>query len=233
MSPFVLDLFRRFASLLYPETCCVCTGTLFRGENHFCTHCRAGLPKTDFNRFRENQLSRIFWGKIPVETGTSLFYYQKGGKVQKLIRAFKYRGNIALGRSLGYMLGKSMQGRDLYRGIELILPVPLHPEKERRRGFNQSAVIGHGISEALLIPCRNNLLVRREATATQTRKSRYKRWENVSLVFDTPDAGALQHKNILLVDDVVTTGSTLEACGNVLFQAGVSKLWVATLAITI
>lgn len=222
-----------FAALLYPDTCCACAGILLKGEQHLCSYCRVSLPKTDFYQFRENQLSRVFWGKIPVETGTALYYYQKGGRVQKLIRQFKYHGNTALGHYLGFLLGQSMQGRGLYQGLDMILPVPLHPWKERKRGFNQSVIIARGISEALPVPCCNHLLVRRQPTSTQTRKSRYKRWENVSLVFDTPDTHALQNKNILLVDDVVTTGSTLEACGDVLLKAGAAKLWVATLAITL
>lgn len=228
----LLKQLNHFVSLIYPETCCACKSLLADGEEHLCIYCLHGLPKTDFIHYRENQLSRIFWGRMRLETGTSLFYFQKGGKVQRVIHQFKYRGNTDLGFFLGTMLGVSMQSADLYAGLDLIIPVPLHPAKERKRGFNQSRVIGEGIAHVLSKPCPGHLLVRNEYTSTQTKKSRFNRWENVSAVFEVPDAGLIEGKNILLVDDVVTTGSTLEACGQRLLEIPGTKLWIATLAIT-
>ncbi|TVR41716.1 MAG: ComF family protein [Bacteroidia bacterium] len=228
----LLQQLNDFVSLVYPETCCACKSLLADGERHLCIYCIHGLPKTDFFRYKENQLSRIFWGRMRLETGTSLLYFQKGGKVQRVIHQFKYKGNTDLGFYLGTMLGLSLQHAELYADLDLIVPVPLHPARESKRGFNQSRVISDGISHVLSIPCPGNLLVRREYTSTQTKKSRFRRWENVSAVFDIPDAGVIEGKNILLVDDVVTTGSTLEACGQRLLEIPGTKLWIATLAIT-
>ncbi len=197
-----------------------------------CSHCLVGLPKTGFHHYRENQLTKIFWGRISLETGTALYYYQKGSRVKALIQNVKYRGNRALGHCLGSLLGQELRSSSLYSGLDCIIPVPLHPAKERSRGFNQSAVVAGGISGILAIPCSEGLLIRRHETSTQTRKSRFGRWENVSSVFQTPDPEALRHKKILLVDDVVTTGSTLEACAQQLLNIDGVKVWVATVAFT-
>lgn len=228
----VLDILKSFASLVYPLTCCACDTILITGEEHLCLHCRALLPKTRFHKFRENQLTKVFWGRVRLETGTALYYFQKGGKVQRLIHQFKYRGDTALGFYLGRLLGQSIRSSPHYGDVDCILPVPLHPEKARRRGFNQSEVIAKGIASSLSLPCPAHLLIRNQHTETQTKKSRYDRWQNVASVFETPDPRALEGKSVLLVDDVVTTGSTLEACAQKLLEIPGVRIWVATLAIT-
>ncbi len=228
----VKDIWQSFVTLVYPRSCCGCAGVLVTGEEHLCGFCRVEMPRTDFYLHRENQLTRRFWGRVPIQTGTSLYYFQKGGRVQRVVHQFKYRGNIALGVFLGRLLGLSLNKSDAYGGLDMIIPVPLHPARERSRGFNQSEVICRGISEAMNIPHVAGLLVREEETETQTRKDRFRRWENVSEVFKTPDVDALRNKNILLVDDVVTTGATLEACVQALLEVPGTKIWIATLAIT-
>lgn len=229
---YMRDLLGGFAGLFYPPLCHACRAVLFHAEKYFCTHCRLSLPQTGFEVHKDNQLSRIFWGRMPVETGTALYYFDKGDKVQKLIHRFKYQGDIALGFHLAFLLGQKIRRSPLYRDIDLVVPVPLHPAKERKRGFNQSAVIAGGIARALGLSSAAILLVRRHESSTQTRKSRYRRWENVSEAFVTPVPHRLEDKGVLLVDDVITTGSTLEACGQQLLKVKGLRLWIACLAIT-
>ncbi len=229
---FIGQLPKNFINLIYPRSCCACATLLLEHETHLCMACRVLLPRTRFHLHKENQLTKIFWGRLRLETGTSLYYFQKGGKVQRLIHQFKYRGNTPLGFYLGELLGKGIGSSGLYDGLHFVIPVPLHPKKERSRGFNQSEVISRGIAGALSIPCRSDLLVRTEETATQTRKSRFDRWQNVSSVFETPIVTTLENRCVLLVDDVITTGATLEACAQKLLAVKGVRVWIATLAIT-
>lgn len=225
-------LLRGFMGLLYPGLCCTCRAVLLYGEKYLCTHCRVSLPKTGFELYRDNRLSQLFWGRMYIETGAALFYFEKGDRVQDLIHRFKYRGDKELGLYLAYCLGQHLRSSPLYDGIDLVLPVPLHPLRMRKRGFNQSAIIADGIARALELPSPSGLLVRKQETSTQTRKSRYKRWENVSRAFSTPHPALLENKRVLLVDDVITTGSTLEACGQQLLSIKGLRLWIACLAMT-
>lgn len=221
-----------FVNLVYPRTCCGCGSLLLADEFHVCLNCRILLPRTRFHKHRENQFTKIFWGRIPLETGTALYYFEKGSKVQRLIHQFKYRGNTELGFFLGSLLGHDIRGSPHYKEIDCVIPVPLHSKKQKQRGFNQSEVIARGIASCLSIPCHRHLLIRKQETSTQTRKNRYNRWQNVSDVFDTPDPSPLVNKSVLLVDDVITTGSTLEACAQKLLAVKGVKIWIATLAIT-
>ncbi len=152
--------------------------------------------------------------------------------MQRTIHQFKYRGNLKLGMYLGRLLGLSIKKSPHYQKLHMMIPVPLHPAKGRARGFNQSEIICRGLSEVLQIPSRPDLLARLEETGTQTRKDRFRRWENVSAVFQVTDQEALENQHVLLVDDVVTTGATLEACAARLLEVPGVKVWVATLAIT-
>lgn len=223
---------KNFISLLYPETCCACKRCLMTQEKHLCIACRTLLPQTRFHKHKENQLSRIFWGRQKIETGTALYFFHKKGKVQRVIHQFKYKGNIELGHYLGTILGQNMAQSAFYSSVNCIIPVPLHPDKERKRGFNQSAVIAKGIAKSMKVEFRKDLLLRSKHTETQTKKDRLQRWQNVSSVFETPKPALLEQKSVLLVDDVITTGATLEACAEKLLQIKGVRVWIATLAIT-
>ncbi len=226
------EMLHAFFSLIYPQTCCACKGLLVGGEKHLCGFCRVAMPRTGFYMKKENPMVKRFWGRVQLETGTALYYFQKGGLVQHAIHQFKYRGNLRLGTYLGGLLGLSLKKSSHYNELQMIIPVPLHPAKARARGFNQSEILCRGLSEVLQIPCRTDLLVRMEETATQTKKDRFRRWENVSRVFRVTDEEALANQHVLLVDDVITTGATLEACAQTLLEVPGVKVWVATLAIT-
>lgn len=220
-------------ALFFPGICQACGGLLVNGERCICSYCAVRLPRTGFHLHKDNAFTKIFQGRCPLETGTALYYYLKGGLAQSLIHNLKYRGVKEAGLFAGRQLGNMLSGVPLYQPLDCIVPVPLHPERQKQRGYNQSEVFGRGLEEAMGIPLRSDLLKRAAATATQTRKRRFSRWENVSGAFVVTDPGMAENKNILLVDDVLTTGSTLEACASVLLECKGVRIWMATMGITI
>ncbi len=221
-----------FIALFYPRSCHSCGEGLVSKEHCICTSCKIKLPFTFFSKEKENKLTQFFWGRIPIEAGAALLFFQKGGKVQHLIHQFKYKGHQEIGRYLGLMLGAEIKESPFFQELDLVVPVPLHPAKMKSRGFNQSEVFGAGAAEALNIKMDAANLLRVIHTGTQTKKTRFKRWENVKTVFEIKKPEHLENKNILLVDDVVTTGSTLEACAQKLLQVKGVKLWLGAMAIT-
>jgi ComF family protein len=230
MKPSVL-LFD-FIALFYPKCCPACGQTLLSGEKCICIFCQFHLPRTNFHLNPDNRFSQIFWGRIGIVTGTALFYYQKGCKVQNLIHEFKYKGKTDIGLFMGEQLGRTIQNSIHYKGLDMIIPVPLHKSRLKVRGFNQSEIFGKGISNILKIPLCIDALLRVNATTTQTRKSRFLRWQNVETVFRVSRPEILENKNILLIDDVLTTGATLEAAARELLSIRGVKIWLATIAIT-
>ena len=216
-------------SLFYPRICAACTHSLFSHEKVICMHCERHLPKTGFEDWSENPIEKIFWGRVYIAGASALYFYGKGEKVQHLMHGLKYRGRKDIGVWLGKQLGISLLKGGRFRQIDYIVPIPLHTKKEYQRGFNQSTLIGQGIAEVtgwVFSP----LLERTENTDTQTRKSKYDRWKNVSGKFRVKSGSNLESLNILLVDDIVTTGATLEACALVLLEAGVRRVYIATIA---
>lgn len=177
-----------------------------------------------------NPISRIFWGRVKIHTATSFLFFNKGGHVQNLIHQFKYNGKIKTGNYLGELFGNDLMKSSLFNNIELICPVPLHKKKLHKRGFNQSEIIAEGISKVMQIPICANTLHRLEHTETQTKKARYTRWENVRGKFGIINQEKLIGKHILLVDDVLTTGATLESCSQALLDVPETTVSIATLA---
>lgn len=216
-------------SLLYPRICAACTHSLFSHEKVICMHCERHLPKTGFEEWSENPVEKIFWGRVYISGASALYFYGKGEKVQRLMHGLKYRGRKDIGLWLGKQLGVSILTGGRIKQIDYIVPIPLHPKKEYQRGFNQSAMIGQGIAEVTGW-IFSILLERIENTDTQTRKSKYDRWKNVSGKFRIKTGSNLDSLNVLLVDDIVTTGATLEACARVLLDAGVRRVFIATIA---
>jgi ComF family protein len=187
------------------------------------------MPRTDFHTFRDNPIQKLFWGRTSVESSTSLLYFNKGAKVQQMLHQLKYKGNTEIGEMLGQELGRSMNNSEYFKGITAVIPVPLHPKKEKLRGYNQSMMIARGVASMMAVETRKNL-VKRTSTDSQTRKSRYDRWQNVESVFEIKEPESLYGKHILLIDDVVTTGATIEACVNELLKLPGTKVSVATIA---
>ncbi|MEJ5994803.1 ComF family protein [Pedobacter sp. Du54] len=218
--------------LLFPNLCSGCGNSLHTSEKAICTHCLYDLPYTDFHLNKSNRVAKQLWSRLPFEAAMAMLYFKKGTKIQNLIHNLKYNGKTEVGHTLGNLLGQRLLLSEQYKAIDYIVPVPLHPKKERTRGYNQSVCIAEGISEVFGVPIHKTLLIRKKITETQTRKSRFIRYENMLSVFEVLAAEQLQRKHVLLVDDVITTGATLEACGNVLISGGVDKLSIACIAFT-
>lgn len=219
-----------FISLLYPRICFACGNTLFRHENVLCTHCLFELPKTNFHRFPDSPLDKVFWGRVPLQRTAALYYFSKGGKVQHLIHQLKYKGQREVGIYMGKLLGRDLKAEPGFDSIQAILPVPLHPRKQRKRGYNQSEQFAFGLSESMGISLDVHSFIRTVATDTQTRKSRFARYENVKEIFRVTHPEKLENRHLLLVDDVITTGATLESCANILLQVPGVRLSVAAIA---
>jgi len=201
-----------------------------RQENVICTLCLAEMPLTNYSLLQENPVSRIFWGRVKIEGAISLFHFRKHSNYQHLLHQLKYKGRKDVGIELGKQLGFRMLSSLNEVGLTMIVPVPLHPKRERKRGYNQAGMIASGISEATHIPFRPEIIIRKIATQTQTKKSRIERWSNVESIFEVTNAESIKNAHILLVDDVVTTGATLEACAQELLKNEGVKISIATLA---
>ncbi|MBC8084982.1 MAG: ComF family protein [Hymenobacter sp.] len=219
-----------FVGLVFPRVCLACAEPLGRGEEHVCTGCRAQLPYTDYHLLppADNPLARRFWGRVPVCHALSYLRFLRRGRVQYLLHQLKYKGQRDVGLALGRWYGHEL-ARHAFR-FDLILPVPLHPRKLASRGYNQSDPFAEGLADSLHTPWQATGLRRVEHTTSQTRKNRLERWQNVAEVFEVTAPAAIHGKHVLVVDDVLTTGATLEACAAVLLAAGAAKVSIATIA---
>jgi len=223
-------MLRDFISLIYPHLCASCSKPLYNHEHHICTYCRYQLPKTNFHLEKDNPISRIFWGRVNIHAATSCYYFNKGGKTQRLIHQLKYLGRKEIGITIGKFLGSDLINAPLFSDIECIVPVPLHRSRKRKRGYNQSDYFAKGLSESMETTDINDNLVRASAGSSQTRKTHYERWENVASAFEVKRPDQLKGKHILLVDDVITTGATLESCAHTLLEIPDTTLSIATIA---
>ena len=220
-----------FFSLMYPNLCLVCGESLLKNEQHLCLGCLHGIPKTNYHHLSDNPIEKRFWGKVSIYRGTAFFFFQKGSPFQKLLHSLKYKGNKEIGQVLGKYAAVDLLDSPDFKSVDIIIPVPLHPNKYKKRGFNQSEWIGKGLSEVLEIPQDTLTLRRIRENDTQTKKSVFERYENTEGIFELADKTTLAGKHVLLVDDVLTTGSTLEACIRVLIEIDGVKVSVFTLAI--
>ena len=222
-------LLNDFISLIYPRLCIHCGKMLVKGEEYLCIHCECDLPRTAFHNENDNPVSRIFWGRVNVVNATSYLSYHKESITQKIIHAIKYHGEKELGILMGKRFGIELNSCPINQ-VDFIIPIPLHKLRLERRGYNQSECIAKGIAEAMNKPCFSELIKRKVFTNTQTAKSRYDRWLNVEEVFEVSSPEKLINKHILLVDDVITTGATIESCVTALLKIEGCKISVATLA---
>lgn len=216
--------------LLFPRLCVCCGDKLIEQEQWICLHCLHHIPRTNFHLEAENPVARLFYGRVKIEFATSFFYFSKGSSYQSLIHNLKYKGMKELGAEMGKHFGIDLQQSDDFSTIDLICPVPLHPKKEKKRGYNQSWWIASGMAAQMNIPLSDDNLKRVTFTDTQTRKNRFERWQNVEGIFELTNPEAYAGKHILLVDDVVTTGATIEACAQAILSKTDARVSIATLA---
>jgi ComF family protein len=216
--------------LFFPRLCVVCGDKLIEQEQWICLHCLHHIPRTNFHLNSENPVSRLFYGRVQIEFATSFFYFSKGSQYQTLLHNLKYKGMKELGEEIGKHFGIDLLQSPGFLSVDLICPVPLHPQKEKKRGYNQSWWIASGIAQLLQKELSDDNLKRITATETQTRKSRFARWQNVEGIFELSNPEAFSGKHILLIDDVVTTGSTLEACAQAILSKTNARVSIATLA---
>lgn len=188
------------------------------------------IPRTNYHNEPDNPVAQLFWGRCPIEKAAAFSYYNKGSRIRNLIHNLKYKGIREIGYDLGKLYGSSLTTSGFMTDIDMIIPVPLHPSKLRIRGFNQSESISEGIGEAASLPVEVKALTRVIISATQTKKSRYERWTNVERIFKVTDPQTITGKHILLVDDVITTGSTIESCTNELMKVANVRVSVVALA---
>lgn len=225
------ELLSDFLNLIYPNVCTVCGCPLLKEEEAICSECIYKLPKTRFHLIQDNKAQKLFWGKVNVEFASSFFYFQKGTVSQKVLHHLKYKGGKEIGKQLGKQFGAELKKVEQLKDIDYIIPVPLHKNKFKKRGYNQSEMIANGLSEILNIPVETSNLLRVIENPTQTKKGTYERWENTSGVFALSDQHLFKNKHILLVDDVLTTGATVEACINALCITKDVKVSFVSLAI--
>ncbi len=230
---YLYDLWDDIISLLFPRLCYACGNHLMRNERLICTECFILIPRTNFHNEPDNPVEQLFWGRCRIEKAAAFSFYNRESRIRNLIHNLKYKGITEVGYELGKIYGHTLKESEFINDIDVIIPVPLHPSKERIRGFNQSNIISQGISDSTGIPVDSVTLLRKNLSTTQTKKSRYERWTNVEGIFCVTDETAVRDKHILLVDDVITTGSTIESCVTELLKTDGVKVSVISLAVAL
>jgi len=220
-----------FVALIFPHLCPACDDALQRSESVVCTSCRFKLPQTRFHEQADNPVARLFWGKAKVHAATAFYHFNKGDKIQRLMHQLKYKGQPDVGVELGRIMGATLAEAELFADVTATVPVPLHPRRQRKRGYNQAECIARGVAESMQNTLDINTLYRAVSNQTQTRKGKFERWKNVESIFALRESTHLEHGHLLLIDDVVTTGSTLEACVQQLLKIPGTRVSVATLAL--
>lgn len=220
-----------FKELFYPQLCLICNEHALAENRQFCLECESNLPETDFHFDIDNPMLEKFAGRIKIEMAAACFFFFKTGRIQQLMHVLKYKGKTKVGVQIGNYYGNLLKQSSYFQAIDLIIPVPLHPRKERLRGYNQSDLFAQGLANSMKIPWLKNGLIRTEFTETQTKKTIIERFENVSKAFEVNPSKTLKNKHILLVDDVMTTGATLEACATKLLQIENVKVSIVTIAV--
>jgi ComF family protein len=220
-----------FIHLIYPHLCAGCQKENIPFGELFCVRCEHALPVTDFHIKNENEGMDRLEGRLPLDGVTAMFRFYPGGLVQKIIHSIKYQNQPNVAYDLGLRYGTLLMESPHYRQLDYIIPVPLHLRKLRKRGYNQSAFFANGLAFSLTVPVLNHILLRSKNTETQTQKSKLERLQNLENAFKTKDGQIITNKNILIVDDVLTTGATLESCGLTLLPFKPKGLFMATIAI--
>jgi ComF family protein len=229
----VKNAINSFSHLFYPHICAGCGSDLLGNNQLLCIKCLDELPFTDFQLFNNNPVEKIFFGRVNIVSAAGLLYFTKDSALQNLMHLFKYKGKKEIGFYLGKMMGNLLLESGRFKNIDALIPLPLFTSKEKRRGYNQSTILCEGMSSVMKTEVLENAVIRSVATETQTKKNRVERWLNIEGKFELKDNEALQNKHVLLVDDIVTTGATLEACAALLEKVSNVQISIATLAYTV
>jgi len=222
---------KNLLNLFFPEVCESCNSVLGDNEQIICVFCRHQLPVTNFHFDNSETVKKVVYGRVKLENATALLHFSKKGIVQQLLHNLKYRGHEQISAFLGKWLGSELNTLDAYKTINIVIPVPLYKTKLRKRGYNQVAEFGKEIAKALNADYNDTVLVKTKPTQTQVFKGRLKRWNDDGALFSITENESLKGKHILLVDDIITTGATVEACASVLLKIDNIKLSLATMAI--
>ena len=217
-------------NILFPKVCNGCKTPLLKAEAIICTSCRHRLPLVCHHRTSDPSMKDIFYGRFPLETATALFQFQKNGITQEILHNLKYRGQKKISNFFGAWLGEELRTAKGFENIDMVIPVPIHKQKLRKRGYNQVSGFGYEIAKALHVPFREDLLLKTSKIGSQVFKKRATRFVSEEL-FTVPNPNPIQKKHILLVDDIVTTGATLENCAAQLLKNSEAKISIATIAI--
>jgi len=216
----MMKIFSDLADLFFPKLCVHCSKRLVEAERHLCIDCIDKLPRTRYYEIAGNRLEEFFAGRFPFHRIASFCYYVKGGIIQSAIHSLKYQNNPHIGFFIGELCGQEMSCSEFFKDIDMIVPVPLHPLREKKRGYNQSLKIAEGLSSKANIPVNSNILKRAVNNDSQTKHSKFERWDNTANIFQVEKSQNIDNMHILLLDDVITTGSTIESCADVILSAG-------------
>lgn len=225
-------MFSSLVNLFFPKTCYACDAILIDNETDICVGCRHELPLTNYHFERPETVKKIFYGRVHLDAATALFYFHKSGRVQNLLHHLKYKGKEDIGRLFGNWLGAEILESPYFSSIDVVIPVPIHSKKLKQRGYNQVALFAQQIAKILNASYVEDVLLKSINTKTQVFQSREARFQSVAHSFYAQNLSMVENKHILLVDDVITTGATIEACALVLNAANKSRLSIATIAIT-
>lgn len=228
----MLSIAKNIVALFFPELCFTCECPLIKNEYAICTSCRNELPLTNFTNSPENIIEKRFYGLIELKEATALFYFHKNHMVQKLIHQLKYKGHQEIGKLLGNWLGHEIVTGNRFKNIDVIIPVPLHKKKLLKRGYNQLTVFCETLSNQLNVPVNSSALIKVQQRDSQTKKSKFNRWKNMTEQFELANSADLNGTHILLVDDIITTGATITNCAKVLFKIPHITLSIAVMAYT-
>ena len=223
-------MIQNIINLFFPPVCAGCHSFLVSNETVICTYCRHNLPLTNHHLNPENEVFNKFYGRIPVEYASAMLYFHKKGIVQEMIHNLKYKGQQDIGTLLGDWYADDLKNIALFRSVDFIIPVPLHKRKARERGYNQVAYFGNSLSKELGVDYNPTLLVRNSYSKTQSKKSFLNRSEDIETIFDVVFSDKDHNKHFLLIDDVITTGSTLEACSRALLKIPGAKISIVCMA---
>ena len=223
----------RIIDLLSPRACVICERRLTTQEHVICMPCNLHLPRTGFaSDAYENELARLFWGRLPIERCAALFYYQSHSPTAKIIYEMKYHNHPEIAAYMGFIAAEEFASQGFFDDIDVIIPVPLSKSRQRQRGYNQSLEIAKGVSQSTGLPINDNAVIRKDFKGSQTDKDRWARNDNVKDVFELVDKEGIKDKHILLIDDIITTGATLSSCGTVISSVSGIKISIMSLGYT-